>query len=358
MDTLIDKVRNGDRRSLAKAMSLVDRAGPQARALADRLRQSTGQVPWWGFTGPPGVGKSTLIDALLNMLRERGRRIGVVAVDPTSPMSDGALLGDRVRMMRHAVDQDVFIRSLATHHREGGLSDAALHCARLLELAGYDPVLIETVGVGQSEVDIASVADICVVMLGPGYGDDIQLIKAGLLEIADIVVVNKCDQPEANRLLKEIREELGEAKRRNVETPKRQNAKTPTAEHKTADGIGGPETLKRRNVVSSIALGGSHGFEAPPIEIVGIEAKSGRGVDTLLDKLLELDRAARRPDQCQHHNRRRLMGEISRGVMLTCEQNLNRALAAPATEELLTKLERGELSLDTVVAQLGVAFKP
>ena len=211
---------------LAKAMSLVDRAGPQADKLRDELRRLTGQVPWWGFTGPPGVGKSTLIDALLSTLRKRGRRIGVIAVDPTSPMSDGALLGDRVRMMRHAVDRDVFIRSLATHHREGGLSDAALHCGRLLELARYDPVLIETVGVGQNEVDVASVADICVVLLGPGYGDDIQLIKAGLLEIADIVVVNKCDMPEAKRLLRQVREELAPVAIRNIQTSKRPNVQT------------------------------------------------------------------------------------------------------------------------------------
>ncbi len=333
MNDLIEKIRQGDRRSLARAMSIVDGSGPEALAIGDQLRGSTGDVPWWGLTGPPGVGKSTLIDALLGELRKQGRRVGVVAVDPTSALSDGAMLGDRVRMMRHATDDDVFIRSLATHHREGGLSDATMHCARLLELARFDPVLIETVGVGQNEVDIAAVADICIVMLGPGYGDDIQLIKAGLLEIADIVVVNKCDLPEANRLLKEVREE----KSQNAETPKRQNVETP----------------KSQNAEVALARGGSHGFETSPVEIVGIEAKSGKGVDTLLAKLLELDRVAREPARRLHHKRRRLLGEIGRSAMQMCERCLNAALAASTTEELVAKLEQGELALDDIVVQLA-----
>jgi LAO/AO transport system kinase len=231
----------------------------------------------------------------------------MVAVDPTSPMSDGALLGDRVRMMQHAVDRDVFIRSLATHHCAGGLSDATLHCARLLELAGYDPVLIETVGVGQDEADIASVADICVVLLGPGYGDDIQLIKAGLLEIADIVAVNKCDLPEAQRLLAEVRAESGQA-----------------------------------------ASGGD-------VKIIGTAAKSGEGVDQLLEHLWALDRAARAPQRRELSRQRRVLGEIKRTVLSACERSLEQRLATPAGQELIAKLERGEVSLEEVVSrQLSV----
>jgi LAO/AO transport system kinase len=315
-------------------MSLVDQAGHEAQELRDRLRRSTGQVPWWGFTGPPGVGKSTLIDALLSKLREGGRRIGVVAVDPTSPLSDGALLGDRVRMMRHAVDRDVFIRSLATRRREGGLSDATLHCARLLELAGYDPVLIETVGVGQNEVDIAAVADICVVVLGPGYGDDIQLTKAGLLEIADIVVVNKCDLPDATRLLNEVREEIGGAARFHA-----MNSPSNTSRPDPAD----PDSSRK------------HAPPAPDVEILGIEAKSGRGVDELLEKLLEVDRAARDPQQRQHYRHQRVLGEIKRSATLLYEQALERALATPTAKDLVARLEQGELSLNEVVSyQLSV----
>lgn len=337
MDALIDKIRRGDRRSLAQAMSLADKAGQEAQALKDWLRRSTGDVPWWGFTGPPGVGKSTLIDALLGMLRQRGCRVGVVAVDPTSRVSDGALLGDRVRMMRHAVDEEVFIRSLATRHRDGGLSDATLHCARLLELAGYDPVLIETVGVGQNEVDVAAVADICVVIVGAGYGDDIQLTKAGLLEIADIPVVNKCDLPDANRLLNEVREQL---------VLSSSAASGQTAYSDLTESPGG--TPDRKQASPGCTPEGM----AP--EVVGIEAKSGKDVDRLLEKLLELDRAARQPQQRQYHKQRRVLGEIRRSATLVCQQALEDRLAAPATKKLIARLERGELSLDQVARELAV----
>ena len=337
MDALIDRIRRGNRRSLAQAMSLADKAGQEAQALKDWLRRSTGDVPWWGFTGPPGVGKSTLIDALLGMLRHRGRRVGVVAADPTSPVSDGALLGDRVRMMRHAVDQGVFIRSLATRRREGGLSDAALHCARLLELAGYDPVLIETVGVGQNEVDVAAVTDICVVIVAAGYGDDIQLTKAGLLEIADILVVNKCDLPDASRLLNEVREQA---------VLSSSAASGQAVYSGLTKSPGGTPDRKQ-------ASPGCTPEDTAP-EVVGIEAKSGKGVDHLLDKLLELDRAARGPRQRQRHRRARVLGEIRRSAMLVCEQALEDRLASPASKELIAGLERGELSLDQVVRELSV----
>jgi LAO/AO transport system kinase len=310
-------------------MSRVDTSGRTDPAWEVQLRRSTGQVPWWGFTGPPGVGKSTLIDALLSQLRQQGRRIGVVAIDPSSPRSSGALLGDRIRMMQHAVDTDVFIRSLATHLREGGLSDATVHCARLLELAGYDPVLIETVGVGQNELDIAAVADLSVVVLGPGHGDDIQLIKAGLLEIADVVVVNKCDLPESQRLLKEVREELaGAALARDGQRCE------PLAESPAGDAPGVGEG----------------------IEIVAVEARSGRGVEQLLDQLLAMDRARRTPQAQACRDERRLLGELRRRTLSDCEQALQRVLSGPEAKPWLGRLKRGEISLDAVVAQLATSM--
>ena len=329
---MLDNIRQGDRRSLARAMTLADTAGADARALQDALRCATGQVPWWGFTGPPGVGKSTLIDCLIDGLRRRGRRVGVVAVDPTSPLSDGALLGDRVRMMRHAVDRDVFIRSLATRHREGGISDATVHCGRLLELAGFDPVLVETVGVGQNEVDIASVAGVCVVLLGPGYGDDIQLIKAGLLETADLIVVNKCDLPEATRLLRELRGELEQGKSQNVKTSKRQSGDA-------SDDAGSVEPAAQ--------IGRGH------VEIVATEAKSGKGVDELLDRLIVLDEAARDPAHLKQRRRRHTLDEVKRSALSAYERALEHALTSPRAEDLLAHLESGTAGLDQTIGELS-----
>jgi LAO/AO transport system kinase len=325
MDDLVNRVRNGDRRSLARAMSIVDRSGDEAQALKDKLRRKQVQASWWGLTGPPGVGKSTLIDALLSRLRSRGDRVGVVAVDPTSPCSGGALLGDRVRMMRHAVDHDVFIRSLATHNREGGLSEATLHCARLLDLAGYDPVLIETVGVGQNEVDI-SVADICVVVLGPGFGDDIQLVKAGLLEVADMIVVNKCDLPGADRLLEGVRVEMSQASlARSRGTTRLRPAM--------------PEGRPDGHPVS--------------IDVLGVEAKSGVGVDSLIARILELDAASRSEENRTRQRHKRLLGELRHGALVLYEQALDRALHASAAEELLAQFDRGDVSLDDVALRIA-----
>lgn len=326
MNELVDRLCRGDRRALARAMSCVDSTGRTEPALEVCLRESTGRVPWWGFTGPPGAGKSTLIDALLVRLRQQGRRIGVVAVDPSSPRTNGALLGDRVRMMRHAADADVFIRSLAAHGREGGLSDATLHCARLLELAGYDPVLIETVGVGQNEVEIASVADLCVVVLAPGHGDDIQLIKAGLLEIADLVVVNKGDLPESQRLLNGVRAELAG----------------------TALARGGGQVVPPEEVGSEATSDA-----ADAAKVVRVEAKSGLGVDDLLERLLELDRARRTPPAETCRSERRVLAEVRRGVKSAHEQALKRVLSGPATTQWIARLTRGEVALDAVVSQLA-----
>jgi LAO/AO transport system kinase len=332
MDELVEQIRQGDRRALAQAMTLVESGRTGAKALKERLRQATGEVPWWGFTGPPGVGKSTLIDGLIMLLRRRGLRIGIVAVDPSSPVSHGALLGDRVRMMRHAVDRNVFIRSLATRGREGGLSDAALHCARFLELACFDPVLIETVGVGQNELDVASIADVCVVVLGPGYGDDIQLAKAGLLEIADVVVVNKCDLPEADRLLQEVHgvlAGLAAPTRTPAEAGSRESAEPGTK--RDEGGTGTADTHRPR--------------------ILGVEARSQAGVDLLLDVLIEVDQAARAPGLRREHRDRRILAEVDRSVRKRFEDSLARTLSDPASRELVDRLIRGECSLDAALAK-------
>jgi LAO/AO transport system kinase len=177
---------------------------PGARAALRALYPRTGRAFVVGVTGHPGVGKSTLVDGLIAWHRARGARVGVVAVDPSSPFSGGALLGDRIRMQRHATDEGVFIRSLATRGETGGLSRSTIAAAAVLDAAGYDVVIIETVGVGQAEVDVASAADAVVVVTAPGLGDGVQALKAGLLEIADVLVVNKIDRDGADRAVEDL----------------------------------------------------------------------------------------------------------------------------------------------------------
>ena len=190
---LAARVLGGDPRAVSRAISLIEEGVPEGARLVSELFSHTGRAWVVGVTGPPGVGKSTLVDRVAKVFRSGGRRVGIVAVDPTSPFSGGAVLGDRVRMQTHAGDDGVFIRSMATRGRLGGLAQATREATLILDAAGHDVVFLETVGVGQAEVDITYAADIAVVMVAPGFGDDVQAIKAGILEIADVFVVNKAD---------------------------------------------------------------------------------------------------------------------------------------------------------------------
>jgi LAO/AO transport system kinase len=205
LDELIAEVRAGRRRSIARAMSLAESTGPAGRTLAAGLYGHTGRAHVIGLTGVPGSGKSTMVRVLAQTFRKAGRRIGIVAVDPSSPFSGGAILGDRIRMLELAGDPGVFIRSMATRGALGGLARASLDVVDVFDAAGYDTVLIETVGVGQDEVDIVQAAHTVVVVSAPGLGDEIQAIKAGVLEIADIHVVSKCDRPEAQETVVDLK---------------------------------------------------------------------------------------------------------------------------------------------------------
>ncbi|NIM00030.1 MAG: methylmalonyl Co-A mutase-associated GTPase MeaB [Acidobacteria bacterium] len=197
---LSERLLDGDPRALARAISLAEENAPRAIELLRDVFPRTGRARVLGVTGSPGAGKSSLVDQLIAHYRKAGRRVGVIAVDPSSAYSGGAILGDRVRMQRHASDGDVFIRSMATRGHLGGLARASNDAIDLLDAAGFDPVLVETVGVGQDEVDVVKTADAVAVVLVPGMGDDIQAIKAGILEIADLFVINKADRDGADRL--------------------------------------------------------------------------------------------------------------------------------------------------------------
>jgi LAO/AO transport system kinase len=197
------KIREGDVRALARAATGIENHDPQALALLRELPGTGARIV--GITGPPGAGKSTLIDALASQLRARGKTVAILAVDPSSRGTGGAILGDRIRMQQHHADPGIFIRSMATRGTTGGLSRATADLARLMDGAGRDCVLIETVGVGQDEIEIAGLAQVTVVVLVPGMGDDVQAIKAGIMEIADLFVINKSDQPGADRVESELK---------------------------------------------------------------------------------------------------------------------------------------------------------
>ncbi len=215
---LIDRLRRSDMRALARCITLTEQGGP----VSDRLHRSiyplTGRAAIVGFSGPPGAGKSTLIDAFIGVLRAHGRTVAVAAVDPSSPVSGGSVLGDRVRMQRHTDDPGVFIRSIASRGHLGGLSESIHRIVDLMDASGRDFVVVETVGAGQSEVEVVEVADVCVVVNAPNLGDDIQAIKAGILEIADVLVVNKADLPLAGRTTDQLKTML-KLRRDNQDVP-------------------------------------------------------------------------------------------------------------------------------------------
>jgi LAO/AO transport system kinase len=244
--TLASRLLAGDRRALARAISLVEDDRPEGWELVREVYPQTGRAEVVGFTGPPGVGKSTLIGALTKARREAGRTVGVLSIDPSSPFTHGALLGDRIRLTEHFLDQGVFIRSMANRGALGGLSEAALQAALLLDAAGRQDVFVETVGVGQAEIDIIDHADTIVLVLMPGSGDSIQALKAGVMEIPDVIVINKADHPLTDTMVREIRGVLSLA---NLDRT--------------------PEQVK----------------ESWRVPIVRTEANRGKGIDELVERL-------------------------------------------------------------------------
>ncbi len=233
-NALIDSLRAGDVRSLARAISTVENRAPGWSDLLKALFPHTGHARMIGLTGAPGAGKSTLVDQLARLYRKQQQTVGIVAVDPTSPYTGGAILGDRIRMQEHFADTGIYIRSMATRGSLGGLARATADVTTVLDAAGRDVIMVETVGVGQDEIDIVRLADITVVILVPGMGDDVQTIKAGIMEIADIFVINKSDRDGAERVEREIRGLQSLALRHDRWTP-------PIVKTVASDGTGVPE---------------------------------------------------------------------------------------------------------------------
>jgi len=218
-ETLAAGVRSGDKRALARAITLVENSDPLAYELVRDLYPDTGRAYTVGITGPPGVGKSTLIGSLIRLVRQADRSVGVISVDPSSPFSRGALLGDRIRLSEHFLDPEVFIRSMGTRGHLGGLAETTLQAVLLLDAAGKDLLFVETVGAGQSEVEVIGIADTVVLVLMPGSGDSVQALKAGIMEIPDVIAINKMDHPAAKTMLNEVRSILSLDRERSWRPP-------------------------------------------------------------------------------------------------------------------------------------------
>ena len=296
-NSLAQRLMAGDKRALARAISLVEDDDPEGWSLVREVYPHTGKAAIVGFTGPPGVGKSTLMGALTKLERERQHTVGVLSIDPSSPFTKGALLGDRIRLSDHFLDPGVFIRSMASRGALGGLSEAALQAALLMDASGRELILLETVGVGQAEVDIIDHADTVVLVLMPGSGDSIQALKAGVMEIPDVIVVNKADHPLTDTMIREIK------------------------------GV--------------LALGPKEGWEVP---VIRTEAVRGEGVEELAEKMAEHRAYIEGEGTLSERRRRNLMNEVLAIATFRMRRELESSVREdPEVQELLDQVVSREL---------------
>jgi LAO/AO transport system kinase len=305
-ESLAEGVRTGDRRALARAISLVENGDPLAYDLVHDIYPETGRTYAVGITGPPGVGKSSLISTLIGQIRERDRTVGVISVDPSSPFTQGALLGDRIRLSDHFLDPGVFIRSMGTRGHLGGLAETTLQALLVLDAAGKELVFVETVGAGQSEVEVIGIADTVVLVLMPGSGDSVQALKAGIMEIPDVIAINKMDHPAAKTMLNEVRSILS---------------------------IDNERTWK------------------PPIVLT--EATTGQNVAQLWEKIEEHRAHLESEGQLEARRRKNLAGEVFAIASGRAKAHLERAVADdPELRRLLDEVQGRELDPLTAVKEI------
>jgi LAO/AO transport system kinase len=311
-ETLVEGVRSGDRRALARAITLVENSDPLSYELVRDLYPETGNAYAIGVTGPPGVGKSSLISTLVRHVRGEERSVGVISVDPSSPFSHGALLGDRIRLADHFLDRDVFIRSMGTRGHLGGLAEATLQALLVLDAAGKELVFLETVGAGQSEVEVIGIADTVVLVLMPGSGDSVQALKAGIMEIPDVIAINKMDHPAAKTMLNEVR--------------------------------------------SILSLDRERAWRPP---IVLTEATRGENVEELWAKIEEHRAHLESEGLLEERRRKNLAGEVFAVASGRAKAHLEQAVQDdPELRRLLDEVQRRELDpLSAVQEILGKVFK-
>jgi LAO/AO transport system kinase len=318
--SLAQRLLDGDRRALARAITLVENDRPEGWELVKEVYPHTGAAEVVGFTGPPGVGKSTLIGALTAARRAAGRTVGVLSIDPSSPFTHGALLGDRIRLSEHFLDPGVFIRSMANRGALGGLSEAALQAALLLDAAGRQDVFVETVGVGQAEIDIIDHADTIVLVLMPGSGDSIQALKAGVMEIPDIIVINKADHPLTDTMVREIRGVLSLA---NLDRT--------------------PQQVR----------------ESWRVPIIKTEANRGIGIDELVQALIEHRAHIIAAGQLEERRRRNLQSEVLAIAAARMRRRLEEEVGQdPEFQRLLEEVVQRRLDPATAAARLLERARP